>query len=115
MTDGQQLLVSHNYLRHLVKLANQKMEANWARIQRFHTLFAQQFLGDQLPGKVSGGKHSAQGQSSGEDVGNGCALEQAQLGEAPGKAEGAAQTHLYYVLEQGGTSVVGKRIGDGMS
>ncbi|CAL8466532.1 g6068 [Coccomyxa elongata] len=59
VTDGQRLLVSNDYLRHLVKLANQKMEANWARVERFHALFRRQFLHDQSPGTVNGGERLA--------------------------------------------------------
>lgn len=44
LTDGKQLLVPESYIRHLISLANQKMEANWARADRFHGLFRQRFL-----------------------------------------------------------------------
>ena len=56
MTDGGQLLVSPEYLRHLTKLANEKMELNWARIERFHALFKQRFLAGE-PAALHSGSH----------------------------------------------------------
>lgn len=49
VTDGQKLLVPPEYLRHLVHLANQKMQINWARKERFLDLFRSQFLADASP------------------------------------------------------------------
>ena len=96
VTDGQQLLVSHDYLRHLVKLANQKMEANWARVERFHALFRQQFLFHDGPGRVNGGEQGSQG---GVVVGieqKGRAADSAHFRGTPGKEKAAAaQTTLY--------------------
>ncbi|BDA41177.1 probable tRNA wybutosine-synthesizing protein 5 at C-terminar half [Coccomyxa sp. Obi] len=90
VTDGQRLLVSHDYLRHLVKLANQKMEANWERIERFHALFRQQFLSDHAPGTVNGGQRGARGGSAVECEQTGCAPKPAQRSGASGKEKGVA-------------------------
>ncbi|EIE26282.1 Clavaminate synthase-like protein, partial [Coccomyxa subellipsoidea C-169] len=58
VTDGGLLLVSPEYLRHLTKLANEKMELNWARIERFHALFKQRFLAEITAQNGSGEKGS---------------------------------------------------------
>ena len=94
VTDGQQLLVSYNYLRHLVKLANQKMAANWARVERFHALFRQQFLFDHAPGAANGAQGGVAVKSEQQEP----TVDSAHVGGAPGKKEGAAQTTLHLLL-----------------
>ncbi|KAK9916814.1 hypothetical protein WJX75_007384 [Coccomyxa subellipsoidea] len=61
LTDGKQLLVPPEYLRHLTSLANDKMQLNWARAERFRALFRQQFLAQGPPVAHFGIQKSVQG------------------------------------------------------
>ncbi len=105
VTDGGQLLVSPEYLRHLTKLANEKMEQNWARIERFHALFKQRFLAGEPAALLSGSHGIGQRRKTGGHVASSNSAERRseRISAAVVDAEAAEAVagENYYVIPEG--------------